>query len=87
MPPESTPPLILKPGEYRLALHVWMQPAEKPVTQLHELTVNDETFAGLERKRLKKKSDLSDVTKDRQLSLNSHLTSYVAASLLGLQPQ
>jgi hypothetical protein len=64
-----------------------MQPAGKPVTQLHELTVNDATYADLEQKRFNKQNDLFDVTMDRQLSPNSHLTSYVAASLLGLQPQ
>jgi hypothetical protein len=58
-----------------------------PTTQLHELVVDDATYADLEQKRVNKLSALFDMTLDRQLSPNSHLPSSAAAALLGLKQE
>lgn len=84
---DSTPPFVLRQGDYTMAVHVWTQPVGKPETQLHELTVDDAAFADLERARTTKSYFLTDLTLDRQIPPNRHLTGYEANSLLGVPQQ
>jgi hypothetical protein len=80
----SEPKLILQPGDYTLAVHVWKTPSGKPQTQLHDLIVDDDTFQTLEHERIAKQDYLVDMNLDRELPPNRHLTQYEASSLLGL---
>ena len=81
---DSEPRLILQPGDYTFAVHVWTKPSGQPVTQTHELTVDDSVYATLEKERTNKQDTLVDMTLDRELPSNRHLTAYEAASLLNL---
>jgi hypothetical protein len=81
---ESEPKLVIQPGDYTLAVHVWAKPSGPPETQLHELTVDAAAYTTLEHERTNKQDFLVDMTLDRQLPPNRLLTSYEATSLLGL---
>ena len=81
---DSEPKLVIQPGDYTLAVHVWTKPSGLPETQLHELTVDAVTYTTLEHERTNKQDFLVDVTLDRQLPPNRLLTSSEAISLLGL---
>jgi hypothetical protein len=80
----STPRLVISEGDYALLFHYWVGSESKPRTEVHEFTVDQETYAQLEECRVSGRESTAEILLDHRIGGNKLMTADEARTLLGV---